>query len=147
MSSGNIILKLWKIQHHLPPKLAIAVEKQIVLWMVTVFLNALFTRHLLVQLLINVTMVLVKILSKNVTIIILVLLEINLVKRTLNCSITYGNWKRKILITLLIGILLWNRRNMFVDLESVSWVKRWVPYKGGELEASYEQWFESWWTS
>ena len=63
MSSGNIFLKLWKIQHHLPPKLATAVEKQIVLWMVTVFLNALFTKHLSVQLLINITMVLVKILS------------------------------------------------------------------------------------
>ena len=43
----------------------------------------------------------------------------NLVKRTLNCPSTYENWKRKILIILLIRILLWNRRNMFVDLESV----------------------------
>ena len=73
MSSGNIVLKLCKIQPHLPPKLAIAVEKQTDLWMVTVFLNALFTKHLLVQLLINITMVIVKILSKNVAITILVL--------------------------------------------------------------------------
>ena len=36
-------------------------------------------------------MVLVKILSKNVTITINVLLEINLVKRKLNCLSTYGN--------------------------------------------------------
>ena len=64
-------------------------------------------------------MVVVKILSKDVTIIIVVLLEINLIKRTLNYPSTYGNWKRKILIILLIETLLWNRRNMFVDLESV----------------------------
>ena len=61
------------------------------LWMVTVFLNALFTKHLLLPLLVKITMVLVKILSKNVTITINVLLEINLVKRTLNCPSTYGN--------------------------------------------------------
>ena len=72
-------------------KLAIVVEKQIVLWMVTVFLNALFAKHLLVQLPINITMVLVKISSKNVTITIIVFLEINLVKRTLNSPSTYGN--------------------------------------------------------
>ena len=114
MSFGNIILKLWKIQYNLPPKLAIDVEKQTVLWMVTVFRNALFTKHLLVQLLINITMVLAKILSKNVTITIIVLLEINLVKRTLNCSSTNRNWMRKILINLLIRLLLWNCRNMFV---------------------------------
>ena len=119
MSSVNIILKLWKIQHHLPPKLAIVVKKQIVLWMTTVFVNDLFRKHLLVQLLVNITMELVKILSKNISITIIVILEINLVKRILNCSSTYGNWKRKILIISLIGILLWNRRNMFVDLESV----------------------------
>ena len=40
-------------------------------------------------------------------------------EKTLNCPSMYGNWKRKILIILLIGILLWKRRNMFVDLESV----------------------------
>ena len=67
----------------------------------------------------NITMVVVKILSKGVTIITVVHLEINLIKRTLNYPSTYGNWKRKILITLLIETLLWNRRNMFVDLESV----------------------------
>ena len=67
----------------------------------------------------NITMVVVKILSKDVTIITVVLLEINLIKRTLNYPSTYGNWKRKILIILLIETLLWNRRNMFVDLESV----------------------------
>ena len=83
--------KIMKIQDNLPSKLAIAVEKQTVLWMVTVLLNALFTKHLLVQLLINITMVIVKILSENVTITITVLLEINLVKRILNCSSTYGN--------------------------------------------------------
>ena len=67
--------------------LAIAVEKQIVLWMTTVFLNALFTKHLLVQpLLINITMELVKILSKNVSITITVLLEINLVKKNTELS-------------------------------------------------------------
>ena len=71
-----------------------AVKKQILLWTVTVFLNALFTKQLLVQLLINITMVLVKTLSKNVTIVIIVLLEINLVKRTLNCPSKYGIWKR-----------------------------------------------------
>ena len=73
------------------PKLAIVVEKYIVLWMATVFLNILFTKHLLVQLLINITMVVVKILSKDVTIIIVALLEINLIKRTLNYPSTYGN--------------------------------------------------------
>ena len=54
-----------------------------------------------------------------------VFLEINIVKRTLNCPSMYGNWKRKILIIiLLIGILLWKRRNnMFVDLESVIYVR------------------------
>ena len=66
-------------------------RKQTALWVATVFLNALFTKHLLVQLLINITMELVKILSKNVTVTIIVLLEINLVKRTLNCPSTYGN--------------------------------------------------------
>ena len=60
--------KLGKIQHHQSPKLAIAFKKQTVLWMGTVLLNALFTKHLLVQLLINITMLLVKILSKSVTI-------------------------------------------------------------------------------
>ena len=53
--------------------------------------EALFTKHLLLQLLINITMVLVKILSKNVTITINLLLEMNLVKRKLNCPSTYGN--------------------------------------------------------
>ena len=47
-----------------------------------------------------------------------VLLEINLVERTLNCPSTYGNWKRKMLTILLIGILLRKHRNMFVDLGS-----------------------------
>ena len=53
--------------------------------------ECLILKYLLVQLLINITMVLVKILSKNVTTTIIVLLEINLVKRTLNCPSTYGN--------------------------------------------------------
>ena len=89
--------------------------------MVTVFLNVndLFTKHLLVQLLINITIILVKILAKNVTIIIIVLFEINLVKKRLNCPSTYGIWKRKIPFISLIAILTWNPRNMFVDLESV----------------------------
>ena len=47
--------KLGKIQHHQSPKLAIAFKNQTVLWMGTVLLNALFTKHLLVQLLINIT--------------------------------------------------------------------------------------------
>ena len=81
--------KIMKNPAPLPPKLAIAVEKQTLLWTVTVFLNALFTKHLLVQLLINITMALVKILSKNVTITINVLLEVNLVKRILNCPSMY----------------------------------------------------------
>ena len=120
MSSRNIIIKLRKTQHHLPPKLATAVEKQTVLWMINVFLNALFTKHLLLQLLIIIFMVLVKILSKNVTITTInVLLEKNLLKRTLNYPSMYGNWKKELLIILLIGILLWNRRIMFVDYESV----------------------------
>ena len=59
-------------------------QKQNALWMETVFLNALFTKHLLIQLPINITMALVKTLSKNVTITIHVLLEMNLMKRTLN---------------------------------------------------------------
>ena len=42
--------------------------RQTILWMVTVVVNALFTKHLLLQLLVNIIMVLVKILSKNVTI-------------------------------------------------------------------------------
>ena len=72
-------------------KLTTVAEKQTVIWMVTVSLNALFTKHLLVELPINITTVIVKILSKNVTITIIVILEINLMKRTLNCSSTYGN--------------------------------------------------------
>ena len=98
MLSGKIILKLWKIQHHLHSKLPIAFET--VQWMVTVFLTTLFTQDLLIQLL-------------NF------LLEINLVKKKKNCPNMYGNSKREILIILLIGILLWNRRNMFQDHESV----------------------------
>ena len=72
-------------------KIAITVEKQTVLWMVNVFLSALFTKHLLMQLLRNITMVLIKTLSKHVRITINVILEINLVKRTLNCLSMYGN--------------------------------------------------------
>ena len=122
MSSEDIILKLWKIQHQLPSKLAIAVEKQTVLWLVTVFLSALITKHLLIQLLIHITMVLVKILSKNDTITINVLLVTNLVKRTLICLSMYGIWKRKIWIIFSIGTLLWNHRNMFADNESVIYI-------------------------
>ena len=58
--------------------------------MITVFLSDLFTKHLLIQL-INITMALVKILSKNVTVTINVLLKINLVKTTLNCPSMHGN--------------------------------------------------------
>ena len=119
MSSENIILKLWKTPHHLPSKFANAVQKQTFMWMVTVTLSALFKKHLLVQLLRNVTMVLLKTISKKVTIIILDFLGINLVRRTLNCLIMYGNWNRKILTVLLIGILLQNHRIIFLDLESV----------------------------
>ena len=91
----------------LPPK------KQTVLWKVTVFLNALFTKHLLVQLLLYIAIVLVKILSKDFTKTINILLEKNteLSKYVLKLK------ERDII--LLIGILLWNRKNMFVDLESV----------------------------
>ena len=100
-SMNNVIRKhnskIMKDPAPLTSKLAVVIEKQTVLWMVTVFLSALFTKHLLIQLLINITMVLVKILSKNVTITINVLLEINLLKRTLNCLCIYGNWKMKIL--------------------------------------------------
>ena len=94
MSSGSI-LRLWKIQNHLPPKRAIANEKQTVLWMVTVFLNTLFTKHLLAQLLINIAMILMKILSKNITITINALSEVNFVERILNYSSIYRNWKRE----------------------------------------------------
>ena len=51
-----------------------------VLWMATVFLSALLTKHLLIQLLISIPMVLMKTLSNNVTITINVVSEINLVK-------------------------------------------------------------------
>ena len=78
--------------------------------------DCLIQKHLLIQLLINITMVLLKILLKNLTITINFLLEINLVKRTLNCFSMYGNWKRKLLIVLSIFILLWNQRYMFEDL-------------------------------
>ena len=49
------------------------------------------------------------------------LLQLNysLVKRILNCPSIYGNWKREMLIVLLIGSLLWNRRNLFVNLKSM----------------------------
>ena len=114
--------KIMKNAASLPPKFVFALKKQTVLWMVNVFLSALFKKHLLVQLLINITMVLVKILSKNVTITITILLEINLVKRTLNCPSIYGNWKRKIWIILLIGILLRKHRNKVVDVESVIYI-------------------------
>ena len=69
-------------------------------------LSALFTKHLLIQLLIYITMVLAKTFSKNVTITINVLLEINLMRRSLNCLSMYWNSKRKTLIILLIRIFL-----------------------------------------
>ena len=83
--------KIMKIQNYLPPKLAIALEKQTVLGVITVFQNALLRKCLLVQLLINITMALLKIFSKNVTETIHILLEINLVKRMLKGPSTYGN--------------------------------------------------------
>ena len=119
MSSANIILKLWKILHHLPSKPTITVEKQTVLWMETVSLSVLCTKDLLIQWLINITTVFVKALLKNVTLTMHVILEISLVKRILNRLSMCENWKRKILIILLTEILLWNRRNMFVDYENV----------------------------
>ena len=70
--------------------------------------------HLLIQLLINITVIFVKKPLKNLTISIYVILETNLVKKTLNFLNIYGNWKRKLLINLLIMILLWNYRSMFV---------------------------------
>ena len=42
--------------------------------------------------------------------------------RTLNFPSRYGNWKRKIRIILLIGILLRKLRNIFVDIETVIYV-------------------------
>ena len=122
MSSGNIILKLWKIKHHLPPKLICCQKTDCPMDGNCHSLNALFKKHLLVQLLINITMVLVKIFSKNVTITRNIYLQINLVKRTLNCPSMYGIWKRKIRIILLIRILLRKRRNMFVNFESLIYV-------------------------
>ena len=43
----------------------------------------------------------------------------NLLKRILDCPSTYENWKSEIISFWLIKILLWDCRNMFVDLESV----------------------------
>ena len=61
---------------------------------ITVFLNALFTKHLLLQLLINIFMVLVKILSKNVTITTInVLLEKNLFEK--NTELSKYVWELK----------------------------------------------------
>ena len=77
------------------------------------------TKHLLIQLLINITMILGKTVSKKVSITIHVLVEINLVKKTLNFLSMYGNWKRNILIISLIGMMPWNHRNMFVDCKSM----------------------------
>ena len=47
MSSRTIILKPWKINHQLPSKLAIADKKKTALWMATVFMSVLSTKHLL----------------------------------------------------------------------------------------------------
>ena len=93
--------------------------------------NALLPKYLLIQLLMNIALVHVKTLSKNVRIPINVLLEINLVIKTLNCPSMYRNRKRKILIILLIWILLWNSRNMFGIHENVTYaiVKR-SPFLG-----------------
>ena len=93
-------------------------QKQTILWMVTAFLNTLLTKDLL-QLPININMVLVKTLSKNVTITMNVLSEINLVKSILNFPSMYRNGKTETFIILLIWLLLWNLWNMFVDLESI----------------------------
>lgn len=58
--------------------------------------SALFPKHLLTPLLKNITMVLLKTLSKNITIRKNVLLEIHLVKRTKDYLSMYGNRKRRI---------------------------------------------------
>ena len=118
MSSGSI-LRLWKIQNHLPPKRAIANEKQTVLWMVTVFLNTLFTKHLLAQLLIYIAMILMKILSKNITITINALSEVNFVERILNYSSIYRNWKRERYQLFYWLGYCYEIAEMFVDLENV----------------------------
>ena len=52
------------------------------IYKVTIFLNALYTKHLLRCLLMNIVMVLAEALSKNVTITIIFLLEIYIMKRT-----------------------------------------------------------------
>ena len=57
-------------------------QKQTVQWMVTVFLSAFFKKHLLIQLLINITFA--EVLLKNVMTIIRVL-------SALNCQSMYGN--------------------------------------------------------
>ena len=80
-------------------------QKQTIVWMVTAFLNTLLTKDLL-QLPMNITMVLVKILSQNITITMNVLLEINLVKSILSCPSIYRNGKTETFIILLIWLLL-----------------------------------------
>ena len=105
------------------------------IYKVTIFLNVLFTKLLLRWLLMNIVMVLVKTLSKNVTITTNVFLEMYIMKRTLNSPNMYRNRERERhthrerdrdreterqrdrerLIILLIGKLLWNRRNMSSD--------------------------------
>ena len=57
---------------------------------VTLFLNALFTKPY-----INLIKGLVKSASKNITITVTLLLEVNFVKKTLNCPNIYGSLKRK----------------------------------------------------
>lgn len=66
-----------------------AVRKATGLSTVTDCMSDLLTKHLLIQLLINMTMVLVKTFLKKVVTTIHVLLKQNLVKRALNCLCLY----------------------------------------------------------
>ena len=59
--------------------------------MATVFLSALFTKHLLLIELFNITMILERHFQRTLPITIDVLLEVNLVNRALYCLSMYGD--------------------------------------------------------
>ena len=130
MSSKNMILQLWKIQHHLSPKLAIVIKKQTVLWTEACNCHKKtgcpMDGNCLSECLIYKASVSTTNKSyygtcentfKEHEITRNVLLEINLLKRILNYPSMYPRKLKEseILIFLLIGILL----NMFVNLKSV----------------------------
>ena len=83
LPSENIILNLWRIQHHLPTKIAIVIKKQTVID-ASYFSDCIIYKAS-IQLLINNSMVLVEAVLQNVITNIYVLLEIRLMKRTLSC--------------------------------------------------------------